>query len=287
MHKFWLTLLGLPVLLVACSRVDLAYRNLDWLIPWKLNDYLALDDQQRAWLKPRLQQHLSWHCSLELPRYLIWLRDNQALLNDPDPQRLNAQLDEFEQALQRIAVQVTPHTTELLRGLNPHQVEQLFAELDEQNAELRDTFLIPPPAEQIRLRVERMNERLEPWLGTLNAPQRQSVEAWANRLGAQNAVWLDNRLAWQQALRETLDARRSDSFAPRLEALLQARERFYTEAYRASHAANREALVQLFVALIRQADSDQLARADSRLNALHDDLAAQRCQADESVASAD
>lgn len=287
MHKFWLTLLGLPVLLVACSRVDLAYRNLDWLIPWKLDDYLALDGQQRAWLKPRLQQHLSWHCSLELPRYLIWLRDNQALLNDPDPQRLDEQLDEFEQALQRIAVQITPHTTELLRGLNPRQVEHLFATLDEQNAELRDTFLTPPPAEQIRLRVERMNERLEPWLGTLNAPQRQSVEAWANRLGAQNAVWLDNRLTWQQALRETLDARRSDSFAPRLEALLQAREHFYTEAYRASHAANREALVQLFVALIRQADSDQLARADNRLNALHDDLAAQRCQADESVASAD
>lgn len=286
MHKFWLTLLGLPVLLVACSRVDLAYRNLDWLIPWKLDDYLALDGQQRAWLKPRLQQHLSWHCSLELPRYLIWLRDNQALLNDPDPQHLDEQLDEFEQALQRIAVQITPHTTELLRGLDPRQVEHLFATLDEQNAELRDTFLAPSLTEQITLRMERMNERLEPWFGSLNARQRQSVKAWANRLGAQNVVWLENRQAWQQALRETLDARRSDSFAPRMAALLQERERFYTEAYRASHATNREALVQLLVDLIREAEPDQLARADSRLAALHDDLAAQRCRTDESVASA-
>lgn len=285
MHKFWLSLLALPVLLVACSRVDLAYRNLDWLIPWKLDDYLALDDQQRAWLKPRLQQHLNWHCSLELPRYLIWLRDNQALLNAPDSQRLHEQLDEFDLALQRIAVQITPHTTQLLRDLSPSQVEHLFTRLDEQNAELQDTFLAPSLPEQITRRVERMNERLEPWFGDLNAQQRQSVDAWANRLGAQNTVWLDNRLAWQQALRETLEARRSDNFAPRMEALLQERERFHTEAYRASHAANREALVQLLVDLLRQAEPEQLARADSRLDALHDDLAAQRCSADESVAS--
>ncbi|VXD05119.1 conserved hypothetical protein [Pseudomonas sp. 8Z] len=287
MHKFWLSLLALPLLLVACSRIDLAYRNLDWLIPWKLDDYLALDEQQREWLKPRLQEHLNWHCSVELPRYLLWLRDTQALLNDPAPARLNAQLNEFDLALQRIAVQITPNATELLSGLEPNQVTQLFAALDEQNAELQKTFLTPTLPEQIELRIARMNERLEPWLGELNAQQLSSVEAWAEEIGAQNTVWLENRAAWQQALREALENRHADDFSPRMQALLQERERFYTQAYRARYASNREAMVQLFADLLSQAERDQLERANNRLEELHDDLAAQQCNVtSESVASA-
>ena len=32
--------------LAACSRIDLAYRNLDVLVPWSLNDYLDMDREQ-------------------------------------------------------------------------------------------------------------------------------------------------------------------------------------------------------------------------------------------------
>ena len=71
-------------LLTACSRLDLAYRNLDRLIPWKLGDYVALNSEQKAWLKPQLQEHLSWHCSVELPRYVDWLERSRQALSSRD-----------------------------------------------------------------------------------------------------------------------------------------------------------------------------------------------------------
>ena len=49
-----LALLACMGLLAACSRIDLAYRNLDWLLTWRVDQYLDLDRQQKAWLKPRL-----------------------------------------------------------------------------------------------------------------------------------------------------------------------------------------------------------------------------------------
>lgn len=278
LRKPLLLLLAFALLLTACSRVGLAYRNLDWLIPWKLGDYIALNDEQRAWLKPRLQQHLEWHCSVELPRYLDWLARNQALLDAPDSEALSAQLREFERALDRIAVEITPSTTELLRGLSPRQVEQLFEALEEQNEQMREKFLEPPLELQVARRAQRMEERLRPWFGRLDPQQRARVAAWAERLGAQNQVWLDNRLAWQQALRETLEVRRGTDFEPRVGALLQQRERFYTETYRASHAANRQALAELLGDLLTQADDRQLERARQRLGRLHADLAAQQCR---------
>ncbi|TXR35544.1 hypothetical protein FVE88_20480 [Ectopseudomonas mendocina] len=283
MRKPLLLLLAISLLLSACSRVDLAYRNLDWLIPWKLGDYVALTRKQSAWLKPQLQEHLAWHCSVELPRYLDWLQRSQQALNNRDSELMASQLADVEQAMQRLAVEITPSTITLLRGLSPRQVEQLVTAMDEQNAKLREEFLEPPLAEQISNRAERMEKRLQPWFGKLNTEQRERVRVWAAGLGEQNQVWLENRMAWQQALREALDVRRGDDFAARMTALLQQRERFYTDAYRASYASNRQAMAEMIVDLVRQADSTQLARADKHLQSLHADLAAQQCTTDQAV----
>jgi hypothetical protein len=284
MRKPLLLLLALTVLLAACSRVGLAYRNLDWIIPWKLGNYVELNSEQAAWLEPRVQQHLNWHCSVELPRYLDWLQHSQLALANRDSQLMVKQLNGFEQAMQRIAVEITPSTIELLRGLNPLQVERLYAELDEQNQELHEKFLEPPLDEQISLRDERMTERLQPWFGNLNPEQRERVKNWARELGAQNQVWLDNRLAWQQALRDALETRRGDDFAQRVTALLQHRERFYTEAYQASYQTNRQAMAEMLVDIVAVADAKQLQRASERLEALRADLAAQQCSRDETLA---
>ena len=50
-----LTLLACLALLGACSRFDLAYRNLDWLLAWRIDRYLDLNAEQKAWLEPRLE----------------------------------------------------------------------------------------------------------------------------------------------------------------------------------------------------------------------------------------
>jgi hypothetical protein len=62
-----LVLLAALLLLAACSRLDLAYRNLDLVIPWWIGNYVSLEPSQKAWLEPRLQRHLAWHCRTQLP----------------------------------------------------------------------------------------------------------------------------------------------------------------------------------------------------------------------------
>lgn len=69
-------------LLTACSRLDLAYRNLDRLLTWRIDSYLDLNDEQKAWLEPRLDQHLAWHCSTQLPQLASWLDQDRADLAD-------------------------------------------------------------------------------------------------------------------------------------------------------------------------------------------------------------
>ena len=274
-----LLLIILSLLLAACSRVGLAYRNLDWLIPWRLNDYLSLNREQQAWLKPRLQAHLDWHCSSELPRYVDWLQRSEALLEQAQPSasQLSEQFAELDGALERITGAITPTAIELLQGLSPRQVAELYAAMAEDNREDRQDFLEPPLAAQISQRATRMQKRLRPWLGRLNDVQQAHIAEWAHSLGGQNRLWLDNRLRWQTEFRVVLDARRSADFPARLTRLLQERDSVYTADYRAAYARSRQALAELFSDLLAGADSNQRQRLTTRLRALRDEFAGQVC----------
>jgi len=279
--KTLLLLLCLSLLISACSRAGLAYRNLDWLVPWRLNDYLNLDSQQQAWLKPRLQTHLQWHCSAELPRYIDWLKTTENILAQPQPDsaQLLEQFAQFDAALKRIGIEVTPTAIELLQGLSEQQVRELYAAMDEDNLEDRQDFLDPPLATQISERQTRMQERLRPWLGRLNTAQTEHIATWANSLGEQNRLWLENRQLWQAELRKVVAERDSADFAERLTRLLQQRESFYSDEYRASYGRSRQALATLFSQLLSNSDEAQRERLSHRLRDLRRDLAEQQCDA--------
>ena len=279
--KTLLLVLCLSLLISACSRAGLAYRNLDWLVPWRLNDYLNLDSQQQAWLKPRLQTHLQWHCSAELPRYIDWLQTSESILAQPQPDsaQLLEQFAQFDAALKRIGVEITPTAIELLQGLSEQQVSELYAAIDEDNLEDRQDFLDPPLATQISERQTRMQERLRPWLGRLNNAQTEHIAAWANNLGEQNRLWLENRQLWQAELRKVVAERDSADFSERLTRLLQQRESFYSDEYRASYGRSRQALATLFSQLLSSSDEAQRERLSHRLRDLRRDLAEQQCNA--------
>lgn len=273
--------LALGLSLTACSRIALVYDNLDWLIPWRLDSYLNLDREQRTWLEPRLQAHLQWHCSRELPRYLDWLQRTRTLLEqaEPSPAALDARLDEIDAALARIGHEITPTAIALLQNLDDEQVAELFAELEQKNREAREKFLEPPLATQIEERQQRLQERLRPWLGRLNEQQQIHLEQWATGLSGHSRLWLDNRERWQAQLRAALEERDSPAFAACLSHLLQEPQAYYGDSYREAYEQARQATAALFSQLLASADAQQRRRLTQRLDALHDDFSKQRCLA--------
>ncbi|HSC83457.1 MAG TPA: DUF6279 family lipoprotein [Pseudomonas sp.] len=272
-------LLCLCLLLGACSRLDLGYRNLDWLISWSLDDYLDLSSQQKRWLKPRLQQHLRWHCSSQLPAYSAWLLHNEELVSQAqvEPEQFNEQFAQFHQAIDAVFIQFTPTLTGLLSGLSPLQVQHLKQRMAEEDQQLHEEFLEPAPEQQIAERQERMQERLRPWFGKLSAQQQALIAHWAQLPELNNQAWFDNRERWQEAFTAAVDDRRGDDFAGRLQHLLQQRTAFWTPAYREQFARSQTALAELFADLINSADAKQRQRLQQRLGQLREDLDGLAC----------
>ncbi|PMZ93341.1 MULTISPECIES: DUF6279 family lipoprotein [unclassified Pseudomonas] len=277
--KALLMLIGFALALTACSRIDLAYRNLDRLVPWSLGDYLDMNREQKQLLDKRLKTHLAWHCKTQLPGYLDWLDRVQLMVaNDAvTDENLRQRTVEARQAIGRVTEAITPSAAELLKGMNDNQVaemrEAFRKDIDKRQKEYVDT----PLAKQVENRAARMRKRLEPWLGELDAEQRLRVMSWSQALGDQNRQWIANRAHWQQQLVLAMDQRASPSFEPRLAQLLQRKESLWTPEYRQAFQNTERQARSLLVDLLKQSSPAQRQFLQQRLSKMRADFSELKC----------
>ncbi|WP_053156883.1 DUF6279 family lipoprotein [Pseudomonas protegens] len=272
-------LLIISLLLGACSRVGLAYRNLDVIIPWNLNNYLDMNSEQKSWFNQRLQQHLSWHCTTQLPGYLDWLDRLQLMVqnNQVSDQGLQERTREAKQAIAETAQQITPSAVELLQGLNDQQVKEMNSAFAKDLQEHQEQYLKPPLAQQIEQRGQRMSKRLNAWLGPLSPSQQQRVEQWSSSLGEQNQQWIANRAHWQAQFSAAVEQRQNSDFPQRIEQLLVHRESLWTPDYRQAYAHTEQAARSLLVDLMAQSTPAQRQRLLKKIDGVRKDFAELKC----------
>ncbi|AIZ32067.1 DUF6279 family lipoprotein [Pseudomonas sp. K1(2024)] len=272
-------IVGLALTLGACTRIDLAYRNLDRLVPWSLGDYLDMNRQQKALLDERLKDHLAWHCKTQLPGYLDWLDKVRQMVADQavTDQALQQRTAEARLAIGRVAEAITPSAAELLRDMSDAQVAEMRKAFSDDIAERQKEYVDTPLPRQIEERATRMHKRLKPWLGELSAVQRQRVMSWSQALGDQNREWIANRQAWQQQLLLAMDQRQTPAFEPRLAQLLQDKQSLWSPAYRAAFDNTERQARSLLVDLLQQSSAAQRQLLIERLGKVRQDFSQLKC----------
>jgi len=253
--SLWLSL----TLLAGCSQIGLTYRHLDFIIPWSLNDYLDMNASQKDWLDERLKEHLSWHCTTQIPGYLDWLDRLQGMVenNQVNQEQLKARTAEARQAIATLSKEITPSAVELLRQLDDQQVGEMQAAFAKDLRKHEDEFVDQPLDKQISERAQRMEKRLTPWMGKLNAAQQARVMQWSTSLGEQNRLWIDNRAHWQSLLLAAVKQRKAGDFDQKIASLLQDRQTFWTPEYRATYEHTEQAAISLIADLMAQSTADQ------------------------------
>lgn len=277
--KLLVALLTLSLALAGCNRVGLAYRNLDVIIPWTLNDYLDMNAGQKSWFNDKLKEHLAWHCTTQLPGYLDWLDRLQQMVdeNQVTDSALKTRTAEAEQAIAEVAREITPSAIELLQGLNDQQVKEMNDALAKDLRKRQDDYLKPPLAQQINDRAERMNKRLDTWMGPLSASQQNRVTAWSVALGEQNQEWIGNRAHWQAQFIEAVQQRHSAEFPQKMQQLLVDRESLWTPQYRAAYAQTEAAARSLIVDVMAESTPQQRLKLTQKIDGVRSDFKALKC----------
>ena len=271
--------LAVSLALSACSRMGLAYRNLDVIIPWTLSDYLDMNGEQKSWLDERLKEHLTWHCTTQMPGYLDWLDRLQTMVasNQVTDAALQARTAEAEKAIAETAREITPSAVELLQGLDDKQVAEMNEAFAKDQRKRQEQYLKPSLDQQIKQRAERMEKRLNEWLGPLSASQQQRVMAWSTALGDQNTQWIANRVHWQKQFSAAVAQRQSPQFPQRIETLLVNRESLWTPEYRQAFAKTEAQARALFVDLMAESTPVQRERLLKKIEGVRKDFSDLKC----------
>ncbi|MBH1969344.1 MAG: hypothetical protein I8H81_14280 [Pseudomonadales bacterium] len=277
--KYLAVVITLSLALGACSRVGLAYRNLDVIIPWTLSDYLDMNGEQKGWFNERLKEHLSWHCTTQLPGYLDWLDRLQGMVetNQVTDAALQARTQEAKSAIAQTAREITPSAIELLKGLDDKQVAEMNDAFAKDQRKRQEEYLKPSLDQQIKERAQRMEKRLDDWLGPLSETQRQRVIAWSTALGDQNTQWIANRVHWQKQFSAAVAQRQSPEFPQRIETLLVNRESLWTPAYREAYSKTEAQARGLFVDLMAESTPMQRQRLLKKIEGVRKDFNDLKC----------
>lgn len=277
--KLLVVLLTLSLVLAGCNRVGLAYRNLDVIIPWTLNDYLDMNAGQKSWFNDTLKNHLAWHCTTQLPGYLDWLDRLQQMVdnNQVTDAALQTRTVEAKQAIAEVAREITPSAIQLLQGLDDQQVKEMSDALAKDLRKRQDEYLKPPLAQQIKERAQRMSKRLDAWIGPLSDSQQNRVTAWSTALGEQNQEWIGNRARWQAQFIAAVQQRKSADFPQKMQQLLVDRESLWTPEYKAAYARTETAARSLIVDLMAESTPQQRMKLTQKIDGVRSDFKALKC----------
>ena len=273
MHRILLVIIA--VLLLAACGPRWTYTNLDWIIPWYVEDYIELDAHQDDELSVRLAYQLDWHCRTQLTRYAYFLRELRRDLSVPgQPVRAERWADHFDRLKQYwidLIDQIGPDVVAIVVTASDEQIDTLFANIEKTNLDLEREYVEPSVETRRRNRQKRMQKRIEYWTGSLRGPQKALVSQWSQGLAETAEDWLAHRRRFQAALQRELEGRRpGPDYERRFLDLFAAPEKLRDPSYQEKIDFNKRLTFSLLENISRSLTPKQRRHVVKRLEELAD-----------------
>lgn len=281
MTKRILVLTSLVLAISGCSRVQLAYYQLDWVIPYYLQSYVELSDEQNTYLEQQVEDLLAWHCSTQLTAYADLLRSANTSFQEGRMSR--AQLHDYSTQIkmrwEAIMQQASPAIANLLMTASDRQVEELFAGFTKRNQDWLDEYneqTVESRQDDYR---QRMSDELERWFGPLQSKQQQALAVWSEQFEPLGIEGLQNRERWQARLRLLLAQRdNKPAFYAGIEELFLQPEALRSNAYQKRLEYNKNVTIELLYIIGKQLNDEQRSHIAQQALSYAEDFDQLACQ---------
>ena len=171
----------LAMSLSACIGVKFTYNNLDWFIPWYLDDFLVLDKEQEKRFDSELLLLWNWHRQNELPEYSKLLNE---IITDLDKQQLSIEKlayysTEAEIFYKRVILKSLEQSFVIIASLTDQQLTDLFDSISENDQDFIEYAAETDREERIKKRQHSITKAFKKWLGKLSTSQKQLIKQWS------------------------------------------------------------------------------------------------------------
>ncbi|HUS23904.1 MAG TPA: DUF6279 family lipoprotein [Candidatus Binatia bacterium] len=264
-----------PAALIAtgCAATRLAYNNMDWVVGWQLNRYVDLEPPQKALFDERFQAFWAWHRSTQLKLYARDLRELAATAGEPlSPEQVSQYLMRSSEHGMRALREATPDMAAVLSSMSDEQVKDMLDKLAEQRlkrAKEESGLDADEIAEQAR---DQMIKNLKRWIGSLDKPQKQRVEAWSRQRHYSGTIWQQYAQDWNALFRAVLAHRGEPAFERELGELFAHPRLPHAKAMAEMAEYNRKVWVSLLADISASLSAGQRRHLQEKLRDLAGDF---------------
>jgi hypothetical protein len=261
--KVTLAFAAAALLLAGCSALRLAYDNADVYVKYRAGQYLDVKGAQDQELAERIDSFFAWHREAALPDYAriaeeAAARVGKGLSHEDLVWGYDSLVAHARRSLHAAAQRIAP----LLDRLTPEQVAYMEKGFAEDNRKFARENLRGSERDRRKRRAQRVEERLEDWVGNLSQAQVERVRQYSERAPLLDELRDRDRKRLQAEVLGMVRARRARALLPERAANWQ--DGRDPELARAAEAGRRE-LYALLLDLDRSLSAAQRASAQERL----------------------
>lgn len=265
----------LLVLVLTSGCTKFLYDRIDWFVVWKVQDYVSLNDPQKAALQADVQARLDGMRTADLPAMAALI---EQVVSDIEAERVSPELldvryYEFMAVYDSFMLGIVPLAQRFLGGLDDEQLDELFANLDEVNEEMYEDYSGSTPEEREKNRNKSAIKGIQNYTGRLNEAQRDIVRNGLTRMDDASEEWIANQRKWQAAFRKLVESRPDDViYAAQLTQLMVYPRHLHSAEYRAVVDRNRAIANEFMAELLNTLSDRQRERVARKLRGFADIL---------------
>lgn len=253
--------LVLIVSLAACSSIKTLYNQLDWLLPWYLDDYVSLNEQQEGVFEKQLASAIQWHRQHQLPQYADFLDTVAVFAKDGlDEKEIDIIYRDVRGFIDLLIEGLVLQFSDLIRHMDEQQLGELSSNLEQKNLQFSKKYIDTAETIQRDKRAEDKLQSIEFWTGSVTEQQKKIVERWSQSYLLMGEEYLESRLRWQQRLKQVLEQREAQvDVTAQLLNLVRQRRAMRSETFFDKKRVNDRVDKQLYLELDKSLYSQQRA----------------------------
>lgn len=202
--RFWmqrLCIVGMALLLFACSAARMGYNNGELVSYWWLDSYVDFENDQKPWVRQHIDTLFAWHRKTQLRDYVQVISHIQHRdLSTARPADLLNDYNEGKARILRIADHAAPELADLALSLTPAQIANVEQKFTRNNDKYRKEYLSGDTAERQKFRYRKMMKQAEYWFGNFDRDQETRLRALSDARPLNNDMLLAERLQRQHEL---------------------------------------------------------------------------------------
>ena len=233
----------------ACS-IRTMYNYLDWIIPFYIDDYVSLTDQQEEVFDRVTVQFLQWHRAEEMPRYerfIISFRDAQAA--PMSEEQVLYLFDDAEALWTSLLQESLPSLLTISMDFNEKQLQEIDDALLADIEDLNKKYGSKSEKQRREFFRDKVHDTLKDWLGSVTDEQEEMIRTWSATRRDTTDGWLDNRRKWRLKFMELLNNRQTASYMADMSIFLLKPRNIHSSTYSKAVLENRHQFARFFADL--------------------------------------